>query len=287
MSKDLRRHIMMQQRGSDDLFGFARMYPKSEYQYPDGEVNILEYLYNHPNLVMGWRFADSDANVTVQYNSGHFDRDVWCVYIENGIIVERVVRVNNIATISATCKNRMVFLTHWQEYGYTLSTPECIAIQSNSVRGTYTSGYGRSCKQLFLHESVTTAMRSSFTEKITVGANTGGELDTCSLVFPVISSYGSMKPNYKNNLNLTSVILRKAVGTIPWTNEAWADYATPFYGCNNIAKVTMEWDILEDIPKYRTAMFPTTATLYVPAGTRDMYIAKGWNALAAIIEVLK
>lgn len=284
---ELRRHIMMQQGGgSDDLFGFNRMYPKSDYQYPDGKMNILEYMHNHTDCIIGWRFADSDSDIEVKYTSGSLSGAAVLIYVENGTVVERTITGNiTSVTIPSNCTDRIILVKKWGFYGYAVTgNIDCIVIASNAVSGDYTSGYGNACKQIFLHESVTTAMRSAYNQAIAVGTNTGGELDTCSLVFPTINSYSGRKQNFINNLNLTSVILRKAVGTIPWTNNAWADYTTPFSGCNNIAKVTMEWDVLEDIPQFKTKMFPTSAVLYVPRGTTSLYIAKGWNALAGIIE---
>lgn len=277
---ELRRNMM-----GVDTFGespfkedYGELYPQSSFSERGDVLNLLTELEtDFSKYDYGVKFADSDEDIIVTKISGLFKHEAGYAYVINGEIIKNE-SVNNILNIvlPAEATNRMVFVI-FNFYGCEANTiKESLAIKNISYSNVHyvRNMYNWDAKQVYIKKTVSSVFHDNAQNQ---GSSDAVEIDTCTLKLFNESNLRIVK--FNNYPNLESVIIRRAAGNVLYTGS----YAT-FKGCTNINKVTLEWDSEEEIPIYNTKMeLPTTATLYIPKGTKQIYIDKGWN-FAEIIE---
>lgn len=280
MIEALRRNMMSaiieEESPYKELYG--ELYPKSTYSEKGDELFLLQELEEtFSTYDYGVKFPDSNDDITIKYSSGNLKGGY--AYVKGGIITRKFSLGSEGTTITlpadATCR---MYFGPWSFYPTTSNIiKECLAIKKGTGVSTvfYTGNiYNYNCLQVYIKKDVSEIFYDNIRNQ---GSADAVEIDTCTL--NLHNSGNNRIVQWNNFPQLESVIIRKAAGNVLYTGS----YAT-FKGCTNIKKVKVEWDTSEEIPIYNTKMeLPMTATLYIPQGTRQMYLDKGWN-FAEIIE---
>lgn len=277
MIEALRRNMMSaiieEESPYKELYG--ELYPKSTYSEKGDELFLLQELEEtFSRYDFGIKFADSNDDIKLLYSSGY----LYCgyTYVKDGIITRVLSYAGESLTLPSDATNRMAFI-NITFYSYVSNTnKECLAIKNFPYSNVYyvENTHNWDAKQVYIKKTVSSVFYSNNQNQ---GSSDAVEIDTCTL--KLFNDSNSRIVKFNNFPQLESVIIRRAAGNVLYTGS----YAT-FKGCTNINKVKLEWDSEEEIPIYNTKMeLPTTATLYIPKGTIQMYIDKGWN-FAEIIE---